>query len=98
MFSYRLSYQDPLNSASNDLINLGLYRSIMDVETTFSEALNLSVKDESYYRDFWLQRSSQPTREEYLIIYNLIDFRLHFTFRDATGSRVTFLVTWFMWT
>lgn len=52
MFSYRLSYQDPLNSASNDLINLGLYRSIMDVETTFSEALNLSVKDESYYRDF----------------------------------------------
>ena len=50
--SYRLGYQDPLNSASNDLINLGLYRSIMDVETTFSEALNLSVKDESYYRDF----------------------------------------------
>lgn len=96
MFSYRLGYQDPLNSDSSDLRTLGLYRSIMDVETAFSEALNLSVRDESYSRNFWLQRSTQTTREEYLIIYNLIDFRLHFTFRDAAGSRVTFLGTWFM--
>ena len=71
--SYRLGYQDPLNSASSDLRTLGLYRTVMDAETTFSEALDLSAKGESYYREFWLQWSSQTTREEYLIIYNLID-------------------------
>ncbi len=84
--SYRLGYQNPLNSASSDFRTLGLYRTVMDAETTFSEALDLSAKGKSYYRDFWLQRSSQTTREEYLIISNLIDFRLHFTFRDAKGS------------
>lgn len=84
--SYRLGYQDPLNSVFSDLRTLGLYRTGMDAETIFSEALDLSAKGESYYRDFWLQRSSQTTREEYLIISNLIDFRLHFTFRDAEGS------------
>mgnify|MGYP006160063765 CR=1 FL=1 len=85
MFSYRLGYQDPLNSASSDLRTLGLYRSIMDVETAFSEALNLSVKDESYSRNYWLQRSTQTTREEYLIISLIFVYILLFVMRLAQG-------------
>lgn len=84
--SYRLAYQHPINSASSDSRTLGLYRTVMDAETTFREALDFPAIAWSYYRDFWFPRSSQATNEENLIISNLLDFRLYFTFRDAMGS------------
>lgn len=84
--SYRLAYPNSINTASSDSRTLGLYRTVMDAETTFREALAITAITGSYYRNFWVPRSSQATKEENLLISNLFDFRLHFTFRDAMGS------------
>ena len=84
--SYRLGYQNPLNPATEDSKTVGLFRTVMDAETTFIEALDLSSRNESYFRDFWHPRASQTVKSEHLIISNLVEFRLKFTYRDAMGA------------
>ncbi len=84
--SYRIINQNPLNTSDDQETILGLYRTVIDAETTFNHALGLDSGHENIYQNFWIARTLITAEPENFLISGIVDFNITFAYRDISGK------------